>query len=42
MDPKMFDGIQWIFLGLLVMFPLGIWKAVEIVIWLVTHVRISW
>jgi len=24
------------------MLPLGVWKFIEIVIWLCTHVKISW
>lgn len=40
----MFDSLgkminMWIF-GTLIFIPLGIWKFIEIVIWLVQHVKI--
>ena len=45
MDGSMFDGvgqaITVMMLMLLVSVPLGIWKAVEIIIWLFRNVSIS-
>ena len=40
--PGMFDGIEKLFFILAVLFPLGVWKLVEIIVWLFTHVSIAW
>ena len=35
------EGLQYLFVAFLILAPLGIWKLVEIIIWLFTHVHIS-
>lgn len=37
---KMYGGLVTIFLVLAVLAPLGVWKVIEIVIWLFRHVSI--
>ena len=42
---EMFKGLEQLFVGLLVTciisVPLGLWKLVDIIIWIVKHVRVS-
>jgi hypothetical protein len=46
MDGHMFDGIGNLIVCLCwvcaISVPLGLWKLIEIVIWLCRHVSISW
>lgn len=37
-----FGAFAKAFVFLLALLPLGVWKLIEIVVWLVTHVRVSW
>lgn len=37
----MFDGVGKVLCGMLLLAPLGLWKLVEIIIWLIKHVRIE-
>lgn len=37
-----FDILEYLFYISLLLWPLGIWKLIEIVIWLFQHVRIDW
>ncbi len=36
----MFEAIKFLAIGSLIFWPLGLWKAIEIVLWLTHH--ISW
>lgn len=38
---KDYDGITFVLFGFLVCVPFAIWKWVEIIIWIVKHIRIS-
>ena len=35
------DRLEFIFKSWVVMIPLSIWKLVEIVIWIIQHIKIS-
>lgn len=37
---RAFDGLAYLFIVLLCLSPLGIWKLIEITIWLFQHVKI--
>jgi hypothetical protein len=41
MDGKMFEGLGTLIVLLMVFGVFGIWKLIEIIIWLFTHVSIS-
>ena len=45
MDGNMFEGIDYLlktmFITCLVSVPLGLWKLVEIIIWVINHVEIG-
>jgi hypothetical protein len=41
MDGKMFEGLGTFIVLLMVFGVFGIWKLIEIIIWLFTHVSIS-
>jgi hypothetical protein len=45
MDSSAFNGMyKWavaIFFGLAILAPLGVWKAIEIVIWICRHVHVG-
>jgi len=36
----MFDGLQYLVYGSMLLWPLGLWKLVDIIIWFCHH--ISW
>lgn len=38
---KDYDGIDFVIIGFLVTVPFAVWKWVEIIIWIVKHIRIS-
>jgi hypothetical protein len=35
------EGLQYFFVAFFILAPLGIWKLVEIIIWLFTHIHVS-
>jgi hypothetical protein len=37
-----FDGLIPIIIGLIILAMFGMWKVVEIIIWLINNVTISW
>lgn len=40
MFERAFGGLVFCFWLGLFMFPLGVWKLIEIIIWLISHIRI--
>lgn len=36
-----FRPLQYLFIGLLIFLPFGIWKLIETVVWLFTKVHVS-
>jgi uncharacterized membrane protein len=40
MGPGMFDGLAVFEMFALCCIPFGVWKIIEIIIWLISHIRI--
>jgi hypothetical protein len=40
MGPGMFDDVMIIFWIMLALVPLGLWKLIEIICWLIAHLKI--